>query len=98
MGKCVDDFAELVGNMKKELENGEINGKAVEFAYMGICAGHLAYIVDKLDEIASKLEEKENERRLEDNPTVDEKTLRMFGVGPGSVYNEIFGEEDKNET
>lgn len=31
-----------------------------------------------------------NERN-EDNPTVDEKTLKMFGIGPGLVYNEIFG-------
>lgn len=60
MGKCLDDFKELVDDLNMQLDNGKIDVKAMEATYIAVCAGHLAEIVDRLDVIASKLEEKEN--------------------------------------
>lgn len=61
MGKCYDDFKELVDNLNMKLDNGVIDVKAMEVAYMCSCAAHLAQIIDMLADISSKLEEKEKE-------------------------------------
>lgn len=60
MGKRFDNFKELADDMNMKLENGVMSHQTIERAYMSLCAGYLACIVDKLDEITSKLEDKEN--------------------------------------
>lgn len=59
MGKCFDDFKELMDDMNMKRVNKKMDVEDMECAYMSVCAGYLAYIVDKLDEITSKLEDKE---------------------------------------
>lgn len=51
MGKCVDEFEEVVNRVNRDIREGQLRKDGVYAIYLGTIAGYLADIADELHEL-----------------------------------------------
>lgn len=60
MGKCFEQYEEIISTARKEVELHHMDREGVTNLYLGMIAGYLATIVDELGEMNEHLAKKSN--------------------------------------